>query len=103
MHQATPANRTANQQILVRPEGSRENDGLDPIQCGIALRSLSVRRFKVGLRLTGKDPLAIGSSSSTGISLSVALGGTIVAGGIITSSYPYRARSIWSIRECKRR
>ena len=38
-------------------------------------------------RLTGKHPFARGFISATGISRSVGLGGTGLAGGTITSSY----------------
>ena len=90
--------RTADQHILVRTERSREDDGLNSIQGGIVLESLSILVSQVALRLTGNDLLANGSNSATGISLSVRRGGTTFAGGKITSSYPCRAQLVESTR-----
>lgn len=45
--------------------------------------------------LTGKHPLAMGGNSATLTGRSVFLGGTGLAGGIITSSYVYDRISVY--------
>ena len=79
---------TANKHILVRSVRSRIYDRLYPVQRGVALVTASVNRSQCSRcgRRTGKQPLASGSSSLTGTSRSVARGGTVWAGGMMTSS-----------------
>lgn len=83
---------TAYEHVLIGTVSSGINNRLYSIQRCVSLADSDLSWFSIGYMksLTGNDPRASSSSAETGTRRSNFLGGTVLAGGMTTSSKTWR-------------